>query len=172
MIGYTFAPDQQDEIKKRLNTGQLGAGPQSALQVLALRLPNVLGGAPISPDTLLRAPVGGTAPLPAVVSSVLTGNPAHGPITKLPVAGSPPVSASSSLAPSESASLADLVNNAIGTGPSSPFFRVSNPGDSPTPSVGSSVAPTAPATTNAGSGVDDLLNMLMRGGGSSFGRQV
>lgn len=54
-IGYEFNPSQEQDVRKRLN-GAPGLSPQSqtALRVLALKLPNVLGGAPPAPADLLK----------------------------------------------------------------------------------------------------------------------
>jgi hypothetical protein len=45
-----------------MNDGKLGPQSNEALQVLALRLPEVLGGSPIAPGDLLKPRMGGSAP--------------------------------------------------------------------------------------------------------------
>src|SRR5262245_66497995 len=57
-IGLEFQPRRAEEgLRTRLNTQSPAA--QEALQILSLRLPKLLAGAPISPEDTLRA---GTAP--------------------------------------------------------------------------------------------------------------
>lgn len=65
-LGYTFSPAGQNKFAdpRRQQGGPAGSSPQrmgSALRVLSLRLPRVMGGSPISPDQLLKAP-GGAGP--------------------------------------------------------------------------------------------------------------
>lgn len=71
-IGYTFDPtNNQRRLLQGVNRGgQLGPMANEALRVLSLRLPNVLGGRPLSPDELLRAKLG-TTPAPAPVPAPL-----------------------------------------------------------------------------------------------------
>ena len=59
-IGYSFTPGQdQKRLLAGINRGgQLGPMANAALKVLSLRLPNVLGGSPISPAQLLQSKVG------------------------------------------------------------------------------------------------------------------
>lgn len=74
-LGYNFSPDQQKRLRNNLNApGQGGLSPTAneAIKVLSLRLPNVLGGMPLGPETLLKQPMGGTM-APAVMPS---GTPA------------------------------------------------------------------------------------------------
>lgn len=61
--GYSFTPGSQQRFRDTLNQpqGQLSPFANEALKVLSLHLPNLLGGAPIAPDALLRPQPGGAA---------------------------------------------------------------------------------------------------------------
>ena len=61
-IGYTFQPQDAEMIRRKMNGAAGGLSPQSsrALQILSLRLPNVMGGRPLAQQQLMTPPVGGS----------------------------------------------------------------------------------------------------------------
>jgi hypothetical protein len=69
-IGYSVSPDQSDQMKKGFNNGQFTPQGGSALQILNMRLPGLLGGSPIAPDGLLRPRVGGGSPTGSVLDQL------------------------------------------------------------------------------------------------------
>lgn len=65
MMGYNFQPGQDNTMRRTMNQGATDAGgnmANQALRVLSLRLPNVLGGRPLSTGRLMTPPMGGTGP--------------------------------------------------------------------------------------------------------------
>jgi hypothetical protein len=177
MIGYSFAPSQDTNLRNRLNSQFLSPTAQQALQVLSLRLPTNLGGRPILPDQLLRPQIGGSAPPSAVVSSN-TNVPAPPPMMTAPPAPSvSPAASPFSItgAPTETSRLASTVATALnGGGPSAPGFkfredRPTVPTDTAVP-TGSNPSPVPDIATLIGSlfgsgGVRDGF------GGGRFGKE-
>lgn len=62
MTGYSFQPGQDNGMRKTMNAGTQQSGnnmANQALRVLSLRLPNILGGRPLSPRSLMEPTMGG-----------------------------------------------------------------------------------------------------------------
>lgn len=97
MMGYKFQPGQANMMKKSMN-GQASQGgnmANQALRVLSLRIPNVLGGKPLAPQSLMTPPTGGSGPtnnpltvsgpgqapsnLAAMISGAVSGSPSQSP---------------------------------------------------------------------------------------------
>jgi hypothetical protein len=107
MLGYEFQPGgDQRRLLRGVNQGRLGPQANEALRVLALRLPNVLGGSPISPSDLLRPRVGGSTPGSAVVQSLRASGLSEAPSGLNTGAGN-----------SQSAGVARYSPNPVSTGP-------------------------------------------------------
>src|SRR5262245_1441107 len=113
-LGYEFQPDQEKRLRTNIN--QLSPFASQALQVLSLRLPNILGGRPISPDALLREAMGGTAPGGGSVIDSNVGSPASGVPSSptSPLGGSSPLSVINfPTTPTETQDLSALVGEAL-----------------------------------------------------------
>lgn len=63
-LGFNFQPGQANMLRRNMNQGAQAGGPMAnqALRVLSLRIPNVLGGKPLAPQSLMTPPTGGTGP--------------------------------------------------------------------------------------------------------------
>ena len=182
MIGMTFEPTEEARRRALLNNrAQFSQPSQSALRVLSLRLPTVLGGRlPTSEDLLKPKPVGGAArEVPSVVSSVARD---LGSDTAPYVAASSPSDTTSTQQPpstptlptlqpfgvvgpraggNEAQTLASLVNDYTSTRPTDPRLSF----DSTAPSDSGPVEPTAPTgETPTNSHISDLLDLLFSGG--------
>lgn len=165
LAGYLFSPSDDLQARRRLN--QAMPGTQEALKVLSLRLPNVLGGHPLSADDILRSRPGAGAP-GAVVSSLLGANTSTTPQPRIPTnITAPGASPFSVLTPTGSesgqlASAADASRNGFGT-PS--FTYGKSPTDQP-------AAGTGAGTSEAG--VNDLFDLVRRSlsGESLVGRRL
>ena len=122
MPSYDFQPDQQKRLRNTLNrgAGQLSPGASQALQILSLRLPDVLSGRPIAPDALLRPRVGSGRPAAAVAQSNvaprLAPSPAVPASSALVPPMSPPPSAPSGASP-EGSQLSALIDQALSPAP-------------------------------------------------------
>lgn len=133
-MAFDFSATNNKNYLQAINQNAPDAG--SALKVLSLNLPNVLGGSPIAPDALLRpglsvnAQVGGTAPAPAVPSALSAalsgqlGSPAPPPPlgSAPPSIQAPPLPAPTSptgVSPFTTAAIADVASNALAP-PSAP----------------------------------------------------
>lgn len=80
LTGFNFQPGQDNPMRRTMNQGASNAGgnmANQALRVLSLRLPNVLGGRPLSTSSLMTPPMGGTGPTGNGPSLTTTG--ASGP---------------------------------------------------------------------------------------------
>lgn len=66
MMGYSFQPGQDTEMRRAMNKGPAaGSGgnmANQALRVLSLRLPNVLGGRPLATRSMMTPGMGGNGP--------------------------------------------------------------------------------------------------------------
>lgn len=185
-FGYAFTPGLQQRFTNSLNTQAQGLPPTAsqALQVLSLRLPNILGGQPIAPDALLRPRLGGATPDAAVraqTSGAVTGpapivpagpltNPAANPIAS-------PLTISS--APGQSADMGAALRAIASAMPGliSPTANAAAPDQGPAPASAApppsiifkgpqSWQPTTP-TGPIGSSTPDfggLMNRLFGGG--------
>ncbi|MCR4340642.1 MAG: hypothetical protein NUW01_12245 [Gemmatimonadaceae bacterium] len=148
MIGYTFQPGQDRQMKQSVNGAGVSPQVNRALQVLSLRLPRVLGGRPIAPGQMLQPHIGGTS-APGAVASTQAQQPSAAPaspaqpsappvstpaqpagVNRLPMAPQqttsfelPGMQPSAPSGGSEMAQLASLIQNALQP-PSVPFFRV------------------------------------------------
>jgi hypothetical protein len=115
--GYTFTPGQGHRLRQPLNAA--GTSPYSnvseALQILALHLPRIIGGAPIAPDDLLRPLPGRVGTLPGTMQRMTQGT---SPVASAPRAVT---SAISSMITGQPSSLRALASNAL----SAPFGAVS-----------------------------------------------
>lgn len=173
-LGYQFNPSQDQDIRKRLN-GQLSPGVQTALRVMSLRLPTVLGGRPIAPGDLLKPPAPGGNRLPgAVAGSVLRGGVTDLP--EQPQSFAPPSPSASPFSMigggNEAGALADLVNDSLsggepgahiipGGGPEPPIRRP-EPGSVPVDSGPPAPEPTSGGGVGGGGRLSDLLDLLFR----------
>lgn len=114
-IGYEFQPGDDERLRKRI---QAGVSPNSsqALQILSLRLPNVLGGRPIAPDDLLTSRVGGAAPGSSVVDTIMKATGAD-PTSSPDYSNTYMPASSPAGGTSESAQLAALIAGALSSSP-------------------------------------------------------
>jgi hypothetical protein len=84
--GYSFQPGAQPWRRRRqgLNQGGLGPRTDEALKIISLRLPEFLGGNPITSPELLGSRPGGAAPGGSVIESNRTA-----PLPSIPPVNSP-----------------------------------------------------------------------------------
>lgn len=84
-FGYSFMPGQNgDQAQQR---PQAGGGPQSAIQMLSLRLPRVLGAQAMAPGALLNSQGGGGMPDPMLQAILRLAGMAGNRGTMAPQAG-------------------------------------------------------------------------------------
>jgi len=199
--GLSFAPGLlQQRFRNSLN-GQLPNGVSEALQVLSLRLPQFLGGSPISPDALLRpsvafrggpSQVAGPPPSPTPnfgfqgtppSSPTLLGPSQTGVDKGFVYKPTGPTPQSTPTGPSPAVSATPGVDRGFVYTPPSPIDQgqMTDPGLA----AGSTTQPNpnwifqrpgaAPAPAPTASPVSDLLNQLFGSvdtGGSRFDRSV
>jgi hypothetical protein len=181
--GYSFTPESERRLRTGINGagGQLGPQASQALKVLSLRLPNVLGGNPISPDALLRAQGGGVAGITQDLGMPPSSAPPPTPTPPaMPTAGLGGDTASNTAqfgAPTAvgralgaPAPLATLATNAIGAAPPTPRIRPNDDSLGAVPPV-SSPAVTTP-TGGADTSMNSLVDFIMGGDFRRGGRQL
>ena len=61
-LGYSFQPGNEKRLRQGLNKGRLGPAADEALKVISLRLPEFLGGNPLTPGLSAAPRVGGAGP--------------------------------------------------------------------------------------------------------------
>ena len=138
MFGYQFSPDAERAARKSVNNipdGQLRPQATSALRVLSLRLPTVLGGRPIAPEDLLKPAVGAGTPMGAVGSTL-----AHSMVPPMPVGNGPDVPAGAVPDTTGGPTAAPLVVSM----PSSPFTSGTPDQSSLEALVGNALSPPSP----------------------------
>ncbi len=138
--GYQFAPDAEKRMRKGVNDtapqgqgGGLSPASNEAIKILSLRLPNVLGGKPIAPDSLLRPGVGGgmAGPGATALSNMGAGGSVGMPppsgagssLMNMASPGSSPFSTSMPSGGGEGAALAALIGQSLSGGMGAPNIK-------------------------------------------------
>lgn len=172
-IGYSFTPGLQERFRSSLNGGppQLPLNASTALQIVALHLPNFLGGSPIAPTSLLTPHFGGGTP-DAAVRAFTTGTP---PAPSSVRTGAGSMSSSSAAVPSRwtAGPVASQPGPSTATPPSAvapPPDQGPAPGGPPgTPSIsfgnGTNPAGTIGGGNIGGAPLLSLMNQMLRGSG-------
>lgn len=183
-IGYTFEPGgNQKKLLNGVNQGRLGPQANEALRVLSLRLPNVLGGSPISPEDLLRPRVGGSGPGSAVLDSLRSsGTPGPAPLLNGARTGG---SAGVVHLGPQTDSIGKLADAAVngpgrptitpGDGDNRSKFTPPAPPVSATPQPGpvaNQPGPSGGGAPDAGDVFDMFMRRILRPGGGGFNREL
>lgn len=169
MTGFNFQPGQDDEMRRVMNRGANASGnnmANQALRVLSLRLPNVLGGRPLTPRSLTGPTMGGPGPN--------NGNPTLG-VTG-PNAGSGLGALVSGAVGGNASGGSGAPNITPGIGSTTPPGIIEGPGSGytygPTPGSPSNWTPTGPMTGGiTGGNGGELANggeLPVMGGGIDF----